>query len=171
MYRKRGTNQYLNRYHYPFGLKQEAWLSVLYLIILALIVTLLGIYNQPEIISPLSDAHAWNEPTPTPTPIPDATYENVAKYIIDVFSPSGKQAVQEALRVAFCESGWRAEAYNYNTNKTHDFSVFQVNSIHTKRFGESYYHDWQTNIRTAYKIYLEQGWRPWVCAKKLGIVI
>ena len=78
--------------------------------------------------------------------------EEVMDYILEVF---GKDA-DRAIWMAKCESGLRKDAYNgSNKNGTADYGVFQINSVHQKRFGQGYMVDWKENIRVAKKIYDE----------------
>ena len=101
----------------------------------------------------------------------DPTTENVVSEIARVFGPHGKAVVKQALDISMCESGWRAEAYNFNNNKTGDYNIFQVNSLWTKVFGDLYQHNWVENIRVAHEIYLRSNsFTAWVCAHKLSIV-
>lgn len=92
--------------------------------------------------------------------------EEVMAYILEVF---GKDA-DRAIWVAKCESGLRKNAYNgSNSNGTADYGVFQINSVHQKRFGQGYMIDWKENVRVAKKIFDEQGsFRAWVCATSIG---
>ncbi len=55
---------------------------------------------------------------------------------------------------------------NHNNNGTIDYGIFQVNSIHTKKYGDAFIADWRANVDTAYKIYQSAGntFRPWTCA-------
>lgn len=76
---------------------------------------------------------------------------------------------EEALQVAKCESGI-ADKTNINKNGTFDSNIFQINSIHVKRFGAGFIKDWKENINVAYKIFDEQNWNPWVCAHKIGMI-
>jgi hypothetical protein len=100
----------------------------------------------------------------------EPTVENVVAEIARVFGPHGKKVVKQALDISMCESGWNDKAYNFNTNKTGDYNLFQVNSLWTKVFGTLYQHNWIENIRVAHEIYLRShNFNAWVCAKKLGI--
>lgn len=80
----------------------------------------------------------------------------------------GKHA-DEALKVAKCESGI-ADKTNINKNGTFDSNIFQINSIHVKRFGTGFIKDWKENINVAYKLFDEQNWNPWVCARLIGMI-
>ena len=99
----------------------------------------------------------------------DSELTEIIAYITKKFEPEGKHVVVQALRIAYCESGIRSEALGKNTNGSTDHGIFQVNSIHTKRYGNKFKTSWKDNVDTAYKIYKAQGWNPWVCANKLGI--
>jgi len=66
----------------------------------------------------------------------------------------------EALRVAWCESRWRARTIS----PTGDYGVFQVNfRYHGWRVGgvAERLLDVETNVRVAHDIWAEQGWVPW----------
>jgi hypothetical protein len=96
------------------------------------------------------------------------TVENVVAEIAKVFGPHGKAVVKQALDISMCESGWRADAYNFNTNKTGDYNIFQVNSLWEKVFGNLYMHNWVENVRVAHEIYLRSGnFNAWVCNGKI----
>ena len=83
----------------------------------------------------------------------------VARYICDKF---GKSECRVAIAVARAESGLRCDAVGINTNRTTDFGPFQINSVHIGRFTLSEIANCEGNVNTAYKIYQEQGWNPWV---------
>ncbi len=82
------------------------------------------------------------------------------------------KAISQAKIVMACESGGNPSAKNINRNGTQDSGLFQINDVHLGRVGgdRSRLMDPATNIKVAADIYKEQGWRPWVCAKKLNIV-
>lgn len=69
-----------------------------------------------------------------------------------------------AVRIAKCESGMRANAFNgKNRNGSWDAGVMQINSIHG--YSKEYLFDVDNNLKVARKLYNRQGWRPWVCAR------
>ena len=81
-------------------------------------------------------------------------------------------AVQEqAIRVARCESTLRPDAISPGGG---NWGLFQINTVHRPRV-EAMGHPWQNmltplaNADVASVIWAEQGWRPWTCARKLGI--
>lgn len=77
------------------------------------------------------------------------------------------QDIITMIKIARCESGLRAEAINKNTNGTFDIGIFQLNDVHSKRISRQDRMDFEKNIRFAYKLYFEQGFRPWVCYRKI----
>lgn len=101
---------------------------------------------------------------------PPPTDAQVISYITHVFRNEDRHTIKKILDVAYAESGLRWNAENTNTNGTKDYGVFQINSIHTKRFGPEFKTKWTKNIEVAYQIYKEQGLRPWVASRKLGFV-
>ena len=77
-----------------------------------------------------------------------------------------------AWQVVLKESGANPNAINTkNINGTIDRGLFQINSVHLWRVNNDYNSllDPETNIKIARDIYKEQGWCPWVAAKKLGL--
>jgi hypothetical protein len=74
--------------------------------------------------------------------------------------------VEEALLIAKCESNIRAEAIGDSGNS---IGVFQINKVHFWRASRQGLLKPEVNVRIAYKIWSEQGWYPWTCAKKLKI--
>lgn len=111
---------------------------------------------------------------PTPTPIKEVEEKiilspGVVETIRWAFQDKGEKVIQEAIRVAKCESGLRPDAVNdKNKNKSRDDGTFQINSVHG--VNPRFLKDYRVNIMVARKLYDEQGWTPWVCARKLGIV-
>jgi hypothetical protein len=102
----------------------------------------------------------------TPTPTPNSI--QVAETIVKEFAPEGKQVVKEALEISYCESGWRWDALNQNTNGTKDHGSMQINDVHTRRFGTGFKNDLNENVRVAHEIWKKQGFNPWVCKKVLS---
>jgi hypothetical protein len=98
----------------------------------------------------------------------EPTVENVVAEIARVFGPHGKKVVKQALDISMCESGWNDKAYNFNTNKTGDYNLFQVNSLWVKVYGDLYMHNWIENVRVAHEIYLRShNFNAWVCSRKI----
>ncbi len=78
---------------------------------------------------------------------------------------------QNAIKVSWLENGTRAcDRLNVNSNKTVDIGIFQLNSIHLKKgYTLKDFTDCDKNIQIAYTIFKQQGWTPWVAAKKLNL--
>jgi hypothetical protein len=75
-----------------------------------------------------------------------------------------------ALKIAQCESGLNPNAHNNrNKNGSTDGGLYQINSVHDKRLNELGLdkYDIEDNIAFARRLYEENGWRPWVCSKKI----
>ena len=75
----------------------------------------------------------------------------------------------EAYAIIQCESGWNPEAYNINTNRTADFGLWEINSIHKNistvdKFDPVKSTEWAINKRLH-----DKNWSAWVCANNLGI--
>lgn len=104
----------------------------------------------------------------TPTPTPSTT--DVVLAITKEFAPEGKTIVKKMLDISFCESGWRWDAINIqNRNGSVDHGALQINSIHTKRYGNGFKTDLQENVRVAHEIFKASGVSPWVCSGNLGM--
>ena len=97
---------------------------------------------------------------------PKTEHEAIVAYIKQVF---GDQS-DNAFKILECENkGLNPSAINHNRNGSTDHSIFQVNSIHTKRYGSAFKTDWKANIDVAHKIYQASGWSAWACSHKIGI--
>lgn len=64
------------------------------------------------------------------------------------------------VRIAKCESGYREDAVNKNTNGTIDRGIFQLNSIH-KNISNKDAFTFERNIKYAWNMYKTQGTTPW----------
>ena len=72
-------------------------------------------------------------PTATPTPMTVGANE-IETYILEKFADRGDDALR---MLKTCEnSKLNQKATNKNRNGTTDYGVFQINSIHTKRYGD-----------------------------------
>lgn len=84
--------------------------------------------------------------------------ETIKNSICETFGNNCNQAV----RIASCEnSSFSMVRVGHNKNGSFDSGPFQINSVHQKRFGTAFTTDVFKNIKVAYQIYKEQGWRPW----------
>lgn len=78
---------------------------------------------------------------------------------------------EQAIRVAHCESTLRPEAISSGGG---NWGLFQINRVHRGRV-EAMGLSWDSMLRpyenayVAADIWAEQGWRPWSCARRLGI--
>lgn len=72
--------------------------------------------------------------------------------------------VQIAVAVARAESDWNPKATNNNTNRSTDFGLMQINSIHASILAAGTWSDPQDNMIMAHKVFLGSGgrWTPWV---------
>ena len=68
------------------------------------------------------------------------------------------------INIAKCESGYREDAINVNTNKTIDRGIFQLNSIH-KDISNADAFTFKSNIDYAWKMFTRQGTTPWDSSK------
>lgn len=99
-------------------------------------------------------------PTATPKPVIYELEPDVIETIKFNFKDLGSDVVEEALLVAQCESGIRANAVNTkNKDESRDDGAFQINSIHS--IPVSFLHNHRVNIAVARKLYDDSGWQPW----------
>lgn len=89
----------------------------------------------------------------------------VAPDVVDIirfnFGDLGERVVQEAIKVAGCESGLRPTAINTkNKDRTRDDGTFQINSIHG--VAVKFLHNPKVNVAVARQLYDEwHGWGAW----------
>lgn len=73
-----------------------------------------------------------------------------------------------AVDVATCESGLDPAAVSPDGS---NHGLFQINNVHRSVFEQRIGHPWSERydpvVNTAYAhwLYLDQGWRPWTCAR------
>lgn len=140
-------------------------LTILFLLYMFAVINRSWNVEAHELYNPLLASQ--NLPAPTKDPEPELP-ANVVETIRWAFKDKGEKVIKEAMMVAKCESGLKAEAYNdKNTNGSKDSGVFQINSVHA--INPRFLKDFKVNIMVARKLYDEQGWNPWVCARKLGL--
>lgn len=101
--------------------------------------------------------------TPTPTVVPTVapTVQPQVLSIPDLIC-SYSWPCGEALSVAHCESRYRPEAYNPASGASGVFQIVPYWHSWRLRPGESLF-DASVNIRIAYELWSESGWRPWEC--------
>lgn len=109
-------------------------------------------------------------PTPTPTPAPTATPVPVIAdggSVVDIIS-GYPWPVDQALRIAWCESRYDPDAYNPQAvwvggQENHATGVFQLLwPLHSHRFSGASPYSAEANVRAAYGLWLERGWQPWI---------
>ena len=74
---------------------------------------------------------------------------------------------ETAYKIITCESNWKINAVNGNTNKTSDLSLYQFNTIHVKSgfIDLKCLSDYKCQTFKAIEMWKKQGWTPWVCLK------
>ena len=140
------------------------------MIYLLTIAVILGVWVEPYSPKLYKEASLVTTEASTPlvevTPTPSSS--DVVVAIAKEFEPEGKTVVKKMIDIAFCESGWRWDAKNTNTNGTQDHGSLQINDVHTKRYGTGFKNDLTENVKVAHKIFKASGVNPWVCAGKLS---
>ena len=93
------------------------------------------------------------------------------KPLVEQYFPQSE--VINALRIMSAEngSGDPTRLSKPNRNGTVDHGLFQINTVHKNRVdGDlSRLQDANTNVKIAYDIWSESGWKPWSTAHKLGL--
>lgn len=161
MKRLLGSNQHKSKWTFSKDVQIDILLIITAMLVVLVFWLIIKSRFQPVIVSPLSSNPVI--PVYVHAEEPKNDLNAVINYIMETFKPEGEKVVSQALAISYCESKFKTDAYGYNWDGTGDYSVFQVNSVHTPEFGTGFYHDWRENVRVAYKLYKEQGWTPWVC--------
>lgn len=68
-----------------------------------------------------------------------------------------------------CESHWDSYAYLVNKDKTLDRGLWMFNDHFQPQVSNSCAWDYKCSTREAIKLIKKQGFKPWVCSKRLGI--
>jgi hypothetical protein len=76
--------------------------------------------------------------------------------------------VENAFRVTDCESGRWTGAWNYLREDSR--GLLQLNVLAHPEMAVYNLFDPQINFYWAYQLWKSQGWFPWTCAHRLGIV-
>lgn len=75
----------------------------------------------------------------------------------------GEKVGHEAVAVSWAENGSRlCDRRNVNKDGSWDIGIFQINTVHLKRFTLTQLVGCESNVEVAMQIYSEQGWNPWV---------
>lgn len=120
-------------------------------------------FNKPVFASPPLDPTSIRvEISPEPTPV---LPPGVIEIIRFNFKDKGERVIQEAIKVASCESSLGTTAVNTkNKNMTRDDGIFQVNSIH--QVPVKFLHNPRVNIAVARQLYDEwKGWGAWYSSR------
>jgi Lysozyme like domain len=89
--------------------------------------------------------------------------------IIEAF-PEDSRA---ALAIAKCESGLNPKAFNpHNNDGTTDGGLWQINTVHDHKLQKLGLDKFDPHDATEYArmLYEQNGWRDWVCARKLALL-
>src|SRR3990167_10234527 len=156
---KQRSNQYQNKYFNWLGLSQKAYHNTLWLTLLVLILgwVFYLFYKPPELISAVIEQYPSGicGTCMKPSPHPETYKTQVLKYIVDKFGDASPDAI---VLLRKCEnSTFSDKAINVNKNGTKDFSVFQINTIHAKKYGTAFMSNWRVNVDVAYEIYKSRG--------------
>lgn len=178
---KHACNQFTHRcYHRVLGSRPGTWMLVYWIIIIGLFIT--GILGWLKIGWDYEAQlnHWGNYYAPLKSPISMSAYAETINAgdsakpkfpLADLPERERNQTLIKkiwghastiGLAIAKCESGYRSEATNNNTNGTQDQGVFQVNSVH----GMPDMFDAVANISYAYTLYISQGTNPWTSSER-----
>ena len=94
---------------------------------------------------------------------------DIEQLIIEAFPEDPHKAVA----IAKCESGLKPSAYNPNNRDgSTDGGLWQINSVHDKALNNLGLDKFNPHDATKYArmLYEQNGWRDWVCAKKLALI-
>lgn len=124
------------------------------------------IHYMPFCLTP-AEYQALSDPQPTPTlqPAPPAYQyiegtEQWRSMVAYFWGRHGAEVVNRMLRIMNCES--RGRWWIMNEQGSGAEGLFQIMQFWKKQWPGNYKDPW-TNAAVAYQIWLEQGWRAWVC--------
>jgi hypothetical protein len=143
-------------------------LAVVWFFLVLAFLILIQTLTRPTLLSPKgSNWQPMNYVKPVKVEAEEQPFcRDVVACIRDVGESLEKdnQTIMKMIRISFCESGHRENAFNINTNKTLDRGVFQLNSIH-KDISNKDAFDFEKNIRYAWGMQTKQGFTPWNSSK------
>jgi hypothetical protein len=174
---KVGSNQHKKTPKTSYGLFLKVWLILLALIVAFALWYQWELDHPVEIISPIPSTGYLRVKQ---VKAAETTIRHIKTYkgeynvptrdiiamITEAFSEYGDRVVKQALDISYCESKWNEKAENWNTNGSVDRGIWQINSVH--KYNKATLMAAAENIAIAKKMYARQGFRPWVCARKLG---
>lgn len=118
---------------------------------------------QTVVIQPVIEQFIAEEIMPYKAPVASV---DIPTLICNVF---GSQCAN-AIAVANCESSLNPVALGDTSTEYASAGLFQIRML-PGRPGMDYLFDPTNNISYAYSMYVSQGWHPWSCARKLGIIV
>ena len=130
-----------------------------------LIILVLGIvwgFTHPRQVYrdiPVKGVSSISQPTSTPSPTPSA--KEVMQEIVELWGDERPDRILKILECFYSESGYRYNALHVNKSGSTDHGPAQINSVHTKRYGDNFKTNWKENLRVALSIYKDQGLNPW----------
>jgi hypothetical protein len=86
--------------------------------------------------------------------------------LVGIYWPPSE--VQNAVAISECESGWETGAWAYIGEDSR--GLFQLNIEAHPEMGLYALGDPQINCYWAHWLWSQQGWHPWSCARRLGII-
>jgi hypothetical protein len=115
---------------------------------------------QPQV---QAQAPAPVHSAPVAAPVAAPAYSgSIPDLISAIFAPLGQTAVNWALRVAACESGFNPNAYNRYSGASGLFQFLPSTWAHTPYAGRSVF-DPDANARAAAWLYAQDGGSAWTC--------
>ena len=92
---------------------------------------------------------------------------SVKDYVLKEFAKANID-IKTAEAVINCESRWKTDAININSNKTYDAGIFQINSIH-KDISLQDKLNYKTAVKWAInKVKRDGGFQAWQCSKLIA---
>ena len=101
------------------------------------------------------------QPTVTPSPTPTPSAKEVMQEIVELWGDERPDRILKILECFYSESDYRYNALHVNKSGSTDHGPAQINSVHTKRYGDNFKTNWKENLRVALSIYKDQGLNPW----------
>src|SRR3990167_9795992 len=114
--------------------------------------------DKRELLSGLPRPETRSEVVYATAPEPTPSLTSVEQAIKESFQEFGEEVVEQARRVAFCESSLNPKAVNINTNGSKDLGLFQLsNRYHKVKSWDNPF----INARYAAELYRRSGWGSW----------
>jgi len=125
----------------------------------------------------IPDTKAQEPSVPSPTPFIGTSNITLGEVVISTPTPKPLTVEEKieamfpedpetAVEIANCESTLNPNAVNHkNRNGSVDVGLMMINSIHG--YSKEYLLDVDNNLKVARKLYDRQGWKPWVCSRKI----